>query len=400
MNKKPIFFRDEGEVGDVLSKAKKLREETRAFGEKIQTELESIDRYREEVENERYRQVVRGLIKGTIEHSKRWLQTTVQEWNKKKNQLDEREEVIKVEEQAILETEGRIETEINEATVEQREQTSEELQSISQLTADVQKQLEKIEATKQTIDGILTEDVETIRDKLFTSEDVQFAQLNYISLLRSRLASEDVVDPLTGKEYSRADWRLDFEDNGLVARIAKGMLSKDDYIRFNIRFIAPEEEEGFIFKRAGRETSHLITEFIQEDDHRKDSFNALVLASPTGWSDWMIEKVSEVRSVNRSVYLADLSERKMFFNEQDKKTVNFAEFLHPLPLEDETAAVRLKLEEEVEQGVLQFRVDKAAKEYQIPRRIALGAFKELAQKERYELIYPAEGAKDIILMVR
>lgn len=400
MNKKPIFFRDEGEVGDVLSKAKKLREETRALGEKIQTELESIDRYREEVENERYRQVVRGLIKGTIEHSKRWLQTTVQEWNKKKNQLDEREEVIKVEEQAILETEGRIETEINEATVEQREQTSEELQSISQLTADVQKQLEKIEATKQTIDGILTEDVETIRDKLFTSEDVQFAQLNYISLLRSRLASEDVVDPLTGKEYSRADWRLDFEDNGLVARIAKGMLSKDDYIRFNIRFIAPEEEEGFIFKRAGRETSHLITEFIQEDDHRKDSFNALVLASPTGWSDWMIEKVSEVRSVNRSVYLADLSERKMFFNEQDKKTVNFAEFLHPLPLEDETAAVRLKLEEEVEQGVLQFRVDKAAKEYQIPRRIALGAFKELAQKERYELIYPAEGAKDIILMVR
>lgn len=400
MNKKPIFFRDEGEVGDVLSKAKKLREETRALGEKIQTELESIDRYREEVENERYRQVVRGLIKGTIEHSKRWLQTTVQEWNKKKNQLDEREEVIKVEEQAILETEGRIETEINEATVEQREQTSEELQSISQLTADVQKQLEKIEATKQAIDGILTEDVETIRDKLFTSEDVQFAQLNYISLLRSRLASEDVVDPLTGKEYSRADWRIDLEDNELVARIAKGMLSKDDYIRFNIRFIAPEEEEGFIFKRAGRETSHLITEFIQEDDHRKDSFNALVLASPTGWSDWMIEKVSEVRSVNRSVYLADLSERKMFFNEQDKKTVNFAEFLHPLPLEDETAAVRLKLEEEVEQGVLQFRVDKAAKEYQIPRRIALGAFKELAQKERYELIYPAEGAKDIILMVR
>ncbi len=400
MDKKPIFFRDEGEIGDVLDEAKRLLDETRTLEEKIRSERESIDEYREEIENARCRQAITGLIKGAVEHPKRWMQAAVAEWNERKAQLDTREAELKMQQQSILEAEARIDRKINEVKTEQREKLSEELEGISRLSADVRAQLEKIEETKKAIDSILAEDVETIKDRLLTREDVQFAQLNYTSLLRSRLADEKVVNPLTGKRYNREDWRIDSEGDGLVARVARGMFSRGDSIRLSIKFIPPQEEEGFIFKRVGRETSHLLTEFIQGNDYSKDSFNSLVLASATGWSDWVIEKVREVRSTSRSVYLVDLGEREIFFNEKDKKTASFAEWFIPVPIEDEISEVVLKLEEDIENGVLQFRADKVGAEYQVPRKVVMGAFRELVDRERGEMIYPEEGAKDVILMVR
>lgn len=58
------------------------------------------------------------------------------------------------------------------------------------------------------------------------------------------------------------------------------------------------------------------------------------------------------------------------------------------------------LEEEIEGGMSQFRADKVALQYQVPRKIVVAAFKELVEAGRGEIILPEEGAKDVMLVVR
>ena len=218
MNKEPMFFRDEGEMGDVLDEARRLLEETRALEGNIQSEIKSVDDYREQVEGVRYRQAIKELVGEAIEDVKGVVAGIVTEWNAKKIQLKKREEEIAVQQQAILEAEKKIESRITEFGVEQKERMSNELQNIAQLSANVKEQLEELGTTKKAIDNILAEDVETIKDRLLSKEDVEFLRLNYFSLMQARLANKGVVNPLTGEEYGRGDWKIDVEKEEIIAK--------------------------------------------------------------------------------------------------------------------------------------------------------------------------------------
>ena len=398
MNKEAMFFRDEGEMGDVLSEAKRLLEETKVLEEDIQSQRESIDEYREHVEDVRYRQAIKELIGKAVEDFKGIVAGMVNEWTEKKLQMKKRGEEIATQQQTILEAEEKIESRIKEFEIEQRERTNEELKSISEISEKVKEQLDEIEKTKNVIDNVLAEDEETIRDRLLSKEDVEFLRLNYFSLMQSRLASKRVVNPLTGEEYGGEDWKIDVEKEELIAKITKGVIRERISVGFDIKFIVPEDEEGFIYRKAGKEISDVITGFIQTND--KNSFNVLTLVSPTGWSEWVIDKVENIRNMNSSVYLVDLSEREVFFNDGDKKTKLFAEWFVPVSMEEEITDMVAKLEEEIEGGVLQFRADKVASKYQVPRKIVMSAFREMVEEEKGEIISPEEGAKDILLVVR
>ena len=397
MNKEAMFFRDESEMGDVLGEAKRLLEETRALEENIQSQRESVEEYREHVEDVRYRQAIKQLIGEAVEDFKGVVAGMVSEWTEKKLQMKKREEEIATQQQAILEAEKKIESRINEFEIEQRERTNEELKSISEISENVKEQLAEVEKAKNAIDNILTEDEEAIRDRLLSKEDVEFLRLNYFSLMQSRLASKRVVNPLTGEEYNREDWKIDVEKEGIIAKITKGVIRERISVGFDIKFIVPEDEEGFVYRKTGKEISDVITGFIQTND--KNSFNVLTLVSPTGWSEWVIGKVKNIRNMNNSVYLVDLSEREVFFNDGDKKTKLFAEWFVPVSVEEEIEDMIAKLEEEIEGGVLQFRADKVASKYQVPRTIVVSAFREMIEEGKGEIISPGDGAKDILLVV-
>ena len=47
MNKEPMFFRDAGEMGDVLSEAKRLLEDARVLEETTRAHRESVGEYHE-----------------------------------------------------------------------------------------------------------------------------------------------------------------------------------------------------------------------------------------------------------------------------------------------------------------------------------------------------------------
>jgi len=90
MNKEPMFFRDEGEMGDVLDEAKRLLEETRALEENVQSEIESVDDYRAQVEDVRYRQAIKELVGEAVEDVKGTVAGIANDWNAKKIQLEKR----------------------------------------------------------------------------------------------------------------------------------------------------------------------------------------------------------------------------------------------------------------------------------------------------------------------
>ncbi|MDI6810694.1 MAG: hypothetical protein QMD80_03315 [archaeon] len=400
MDKQPLFFKDTRAMGDVLGEAKRLLEETRALEENIKSQRESIDEYREQVEAVRYRQAIKELIGEAVVDVKGIVAGMVEEWNENKIQLEKREEEIAIQQQAILEAEKKIESRIKEFEAEQRERMSNELQTIAQLSENVKEQMEELEKTKNAIDNILAEDEETMRDRLLSKEDVEFLRLNYFSLLQSRLTSKGVVNPLTGEEYGRDNWKIEVRKEGTTAKITRGLIREHVSVGFNIKFIVPEDEEGFIYRKIGKEISDVITGFIQTDESDKNSFNVLTLVSPTGWSEWIIDKVENIRNMNSSVYLVDLSERTLFFNESDKKTKLFAEWFVPISKEEEIEGMVAKLEDEIEGGVSQFRADKVASKYQVPRKTVIGAFHTMVEEGKGEIISPEEGAKDVLLVVR
>lgn len=403
MNKEAMFFRDEGEMGDVLGEAKRLLEETKVLEGDIHSQRELVEEYREHIEDVRCRHAIKELIGEAVEDFKSIVDGMVSEWNMKKNQLEKREEEIAMHQRMILEAEKKIESRINEFEIEQRGRANEELKSIAEITENVKEQLAEIEKTKKAIDNILTEDAEAIRDRVLSKEDVEFLRLNYFSLVQSRLASKGVVNPLSGEEYGRGDWKIEVEQGGIIARITRGIIREHISVGFDIKFIIPEDEEGFIYRKAGKEVFSVITEFIQAgegDKGDKNSFNALTLVSPTGWSEWIIEKVENIWSMNKSVYLVDLSKRKVFFNDGDKKTKMFVEWFVPVSMEEEIKNMVAKLEGEIEGGVLQFRADKVASKYQVPRKIVVGAFRAMVEEGKGEIISPEEGAKDVLFVVR
>ncbi|MEA3281749.1 MAG: hypothetical protein U9Q68_04180 [Euryarchaeota archaeon] len=400
MNKEPMFFRDAGEMGDVLGEAKRLLEDAKVLEETAHAHRESAGEYREHALEVMAGLAIRELIDVEIEDFRGVVAGIANEWREKKNQMETKEEEILLREQAILEKEREIESRIAESVVEQRERMGEELQKISMLSANVLEQLDEVERIKSTIDSILAEDEETIRDRLLSKEDVEFLRLNYFSLMQSRLTSRGVVSPLTGDEYNRGAWELDATDEEITAEITRGMIKKRTTIRFEIKFLVPGDEEGFIYRKIGKDASDMITGFIQPDEGGKNSYGALVLVSPTGWSEWIIDKVAKIRNMNKSVYLVDLSEGEVFFNDGDKKTKLFSEWFVPVSIEEEIGGVVAKLKEAVAGGTSQFRADKVALQYQVPRKIVVAAFKELVDDERGEVILPEEGAKDVMLVVR
>jgi nucleoid DNA-binding protein len=305
-----------------------------------------------------------------------------------------------MQQQAILDAEKKIETRMTEFEVEQKERMSNELQNIAQLSANVTDQLEELEKTKNAIDNILVEDADAIKDRLMSKEDVEFLRLNYFSLLQARLANKGVRNPLTEEEYKRGDWKIGVEKEEIIAKITKGVIRKHTAVDFEIKFIVPEDEEGFIYRKLGKDVSDVITGFIQPTEGETNSFGALVLVSPTGWTEWIIDKVEDIRNENRSVYLVDLNDRKVFFNDSDKKSKQFADWFAPVSLEEAIADVITKLGEEIEGGVPQFRADKVASKYQVPRKIVIGAFREMVEEGKGEIIMPEEGVKDVLLVVR
>jgi hypothetical protein len=405
MNKEPTFFKDTGAMGDVLGEAQRLldeaKQEAQALEEAMQAQRESVDEYREQVEKTRYRQVIKELIGEGVEDVKGTVAGMVNEWKEKKLQMKQREAELAMQQQALLEREQKIESRIQEFETEQQERMRAEVQNIAQLSANVKVQMDELEKTRNTIDGILTEDTETIQDKVLTEEDVAFLRLNYYSLLQSRLASQGVVNPLTEERYSTDAWKIRTTNEELTAKVTKGVLPKHTAVGFNIKFIVPDAEEGYIYQKLGKEVADTITEFIQTETKDTKSFEALVLVSPTGWTDWALEKVAAILNMTKSVYLVDLSERKLYYNESDKKTTQIAEWFVPVPIEEEIAAMVTTLTKEIEEaGVPQFRVDKVCEKYQVPRKIVMSAFKDMVEEGKGELISPEEGAKDSILLVR
>jgi len=400
MNKEPMFFRDAGEMGDVLSVARRLLEDARVLEETTRAHRESVDEYSEHALEVMSGQVIRELIDAPIEDFRGVVAGVVNEWREKKSQMETKEEEILLQQQAILEKEQEIESRIAESEVEQRERMGEELQKISLLSANVLEQLDEVERIKSTIDSILAEDEETIRDRLLSKEDVEFLRLNYFSLMQSRLASRGVVSPLTGEEYNKGAWEIDATDDGITAAITRGMIKKRVAVGFEIKFLVPEDEEGFIYRKIGKDVSDVITGFIQPDEGGKNSFGALVLVSPTGWSEWIIDKVINIRNMNKSVYLVDLNDGVVFGNDGDKKTKLFSEWFVPVSIEEEIGDLVAKLKEEVAGGTSQFRADKVALQYQVPRKIVMAAFRELVEAGQGEIILPEEGAKDVMLVVR
>jgi hypothetical protein len=405
MNKQPLFFKDTGTMGDVLGEAQKLLEETKkeaqALEERVKVQKESVDEYREEVEQTRYRQVIRERIGEGVEDVRGAVAGMVTEWKDKKLQMKQREEELALQQHALEEREQQLESRLEEIEAEQRDRMHAELQDITQLSATVKGQMDELEKTKRTIDDILSEDEETLQDRVLTREDVDFLRLNYFSLLQSRLASQGVVNPLTDAKYSKNVWKVETTNEEVVARIPLGVLGQHTAVGFEIRLIVPEAEEGFVYQKTGKEVAEVVTGFIEAGERDKDSFGALVFVSPTGWTDWAIEKVQTILNMTKSVYLVDLNERTLFYNESDKKTKQFAEWFVPVPVEDEIAAMVTKLNQEIEEAsVLQFRVDKVCEKYQAPRKIVLGAFNELVNEGKGEIITPDEGAKDSILLVR
>lgn len=399
MEKKPLFFRDEGEMGDVLSQAKGISKKVQLINKDLDARIKETDDLKEQVEDESYGQAIRESLGRKPDSAKGGISSIISRWKDRRNRAEKEKQELKEQQAQIKAQLEELEKKKNEVSAQQKENLSQEVQNISNLEQMVTEKMNHLENTRQAIDNILNENKETIREKLLSNEEVEFIKLKYFSLIRSRLASRGAISPVTRNSYNEKDWKITLMENEIVAKTRTGMIKSHDDVYFDMIYSAPMDIEGYVYKKRGMEVTEHVKKFINSKDNM-GSYNVLALACPTGWSDEIKSHIETINDSNTSIYLIDLAEKKMYFNRNDEKTMNTAEWFAPLTLDDEVNEVVEKLQNDIKGGEIQFRADKVMEKYQVPRKIVISAFHKIAESKSAELIDKSEGAKDIILLTR
>ncbi|MDP3103392.1 MAG: hypothetical protein Q8M95_02150 [Candidatus Methanoperedens sp.] len=399
MEKKPLFFRDEGDMGDVLSQAKGISKKVQLINKDLDAKIKETDDLKEQVEEESYGQAIRESHGKKTDSAKGGISSIISRWKDRRNRAEKEKQELKAQQDQIKAQLEELERKKNEVSAQQKENLSQEVQNISNLEQMVTEKMNRLENTRQAIDNILNENKETIREKLLSNEEVEFIKLKYFSLIRSRLASRGVISPVTRNSYNEKDWKITLMENEIVAKTRTGMIKSHDDVYFDIIYSAPMDIEGYVYKKKGMEVTEQVKKFINSKDNM-GSYNVLALACPTGWSDEIKSHIETINDSNTSIYLLDLAEKKMYFNRNDEKTMNTAEWFAPLTLDDEVNEVVEKLQNDIKGGEIQFRADKVMEKYKVPRKIVISAFHKIAESKSAEIIDKSEGAKDIILLTR
>lgn len=398
MEKKPLFFKDEGEMGDVLSQAKGVAKKVQLLNKYLDTQIKEIDEIKDEIEEETFSQVIKESIGKKVDTAKSKLSSLISNWKGKKEQVEDEKEKLQEDQTEIISQKQELEMKKNEASAEQKEKLANELQNISRLEENIAEKLVKLEKTKNAIENMLNDNKEKIREKILTKEEVEFIKLKYFSLVRSRLSSKMIRSPISNNSYFDKDWKFTLMENEIIAKTTKGLIKSHDDIYFDIIYSAPEDIEGYVYKKKEMEVTDAIKRFINSTD--SESYKVLAIACPTGWDGEIISHVETMRHSNASIYLVDLAEKNMFFNINDEKTMNFSEWFAPLSMDDEVNDLLEKLKLDINNGDIQFRADKVVEKYKVPRNIVISAFHKIADSMNAEIIDRSEGAKDIILLTR
>ncbi|MCJ2520241.1 MAG: hypothetical protein LN412_04745 [Candidatus Thermoplasmatota archaeon] len=395
--KKPLFFRDEGALGDVLSQARGLVGESEKLVDKVRDLGESAEEYAELVEDAKYKVGIRERLGEGVEGFKNKLNELATTWkDKREEELMQKEAELQAKQDEIENQRKTLEENLARMEEEQKGTLSKEMERINQHSEEVKSELEKLNRTKEAIDNVLSESEEEIRDKTLTREEVEFLKVDYFNLVKSRL-DKGLKSPITSTHHY-GNWDIGQKGDMLTAAIKAGVRRKPA-IRFDVRYMIPEEEEGFIYKKMGGEALEAITGYLGEEKG-EDSFHAFVLVSPTGWTSNVMHRAENIFDSNTSVYLVDLMERSLVCNEKDKKTKEMEEWFSPVSLEEEVNSLREKLKAEVEEeNASQFRADKVSAKYSVPRKVVIAAFKAMAADKVGEVIGKREGAKDLIFLV-
>lgn len=399
MEKKPLFFRDEGEMGDVLSQARGIAKKVQIINKDLDARIKETDDLKEQVEEDSYGRVIRESLGKKVESAKSGISSIISRWKDSRNRAEKEKQELKEQQVQIKAQLEELEKKKSEVSAQQKENLSQEIQNISNMDQMVTEKINHLENTRQAIDNILNENQETIREKLLSNEEVEFIKLKYFSLIRSRLAARGVISPVSRNSYYENDWKITLMENEIVAKTRTGIIKSHDDVYFDIIFSAPMDIEGYVYKQKGMEITDLVKKFINSKNNM-GSYNVLALACPTGWNDEIKSHIETINDTNTSIYLIDLAEKKIFFNRNDEKTMNTAEWFAPLSLDDEVNDIVEKLQNDIKNGEIQFRADKVMEKYKVPRKIVISAFHKIADSKSAEIIDKSEGAKDIILLTR
>ena len=397
MVNKPLFFRDEGEMGDVLEQARDLSVKIEELTNDVELQSQNLDDFKEELEESINKEGINKRIGNKILKTKKSVTDFMKDWRKNKSVLGDKEDELKFEQQKLLSAKEEIVQTRTDLTDEESGPISSEIDKLNQLSSKIEEKLEKIESTKAAIDRIFEDNESEIKDKVMSFDDTEFMYINYLNLVKSKIFAENIRNPLYDEEYSEQDLNLKETDHSFTLKAQKGIFKNKSRFNVDFRFLMPHVEEGFYYKKIGIEHGDLITDFLSSNNFK--SFSALVLVSPTGWTDVIKSRVKSVNSTNQYILLVDLFERVIFTNNTEASK-NIIDLFTPVSLEEETQKVIELLNSEINNGTGQFRADKVSNKYKLSRKLVLNAFERMQKSGLGDLINTEEGAKDIIFLPR
>lgn len=397
MVNKPLFFRDEGEMGDVLEQARDLSVKIEELTNDVDLQSQNLNDFKEELEESINKESINKRIGNKILKTKKSVTGFMKDWRKNKSVLGDKEDELKFEQQKLLSAKEEIVETRTDITDEESDPISSEIDKLNQLSSKIEEKLEKIEFTKAAIDRIFEDNECEIKDKVMSFDDTEFMYINYLNLVKSKIFAENIRNPLYDEEYSEQDLNLKETDHSFTLKAQKGIFKNKSQFNVDFRFLMPHAEEGFYYRKIGIEHGDLITDFLSSNNFK--SFSALVLVSPTGWTDAIKSRVKSVNSTNQYILLVDLFEREIFTNNTEASK-NIIDLFTPVSLEEETQKVIELLNGEINNGTGQFRADKVSNKFKLSRKLVLNAFERMQKFGLGDLINTEEGAKDIIFLPR
>ncbi|MFH1323573.1 MAG: hypothetical protein ABIH80_07125, partial [Methanobacteriota archaeon] len=94
MEKKPLFFRDEGDMGDVLSQARGIAKKVQLINKDLDARIKETDDLKEQVEEESYGKVIRESLGRKVDSAKSGISSILSRWKDSRNRAEKEKQEL------------------------------------------------------------------------------------------------------------------------------------------------------------------------------------------------------------------------------------------------------------------------------------------------------------------
>ncbi len=384
INKSPQFFRDDETVGDILSQAREAVTNSQELQSRLNQLRESLSQAEQSTAEARYEHELRSQLQlGSA--SEGWTERLKTHWHELQEKLHKETDALRQQLRAHQAEIRELREQLDESASDEADSTSDVAEAVNEVTNEaerMQTQLDEVDQRQEAVESLVASG--QAERSVISRHEWRFLTTGYFNVVEGRLNQLALDHPITGEHYPPEAWTIkrDRRESQLEATLGRKWLRQD---AFQVKVSIPTpsvEGEGFLYQPIGEELLEWIQNEIQ--DVSGNAYLVLGVASPIGFTETLETYIRQLYAPNASVYLVDLQEHRLTYNDGDAPTEALAHLMAPQSLDEQLGPIRDGVQDLLSSEPRLILRDTATR-LDVPPTLLAKVFREIAQRSEFNL---------------